>query len=94
MPYETNGDLPSSVRSHLPPHAQDIYRSAFNNAFVAHAGEADQEQRAHRIAWAAVKHSYVKVGDSGCRAAEAFCGLSVFGPQRRRKPASVFSLSA
>ena len=32
MPYETNEDLPSSVARHLPPHAQDIYRAAFNNA--------------------------------------------------------------
>jgi cation transport regulator len=52
------------VRAHLPEHAQDIYREAFNHAFAAHAGEADQEERAHRIAWAAVKKSYVKVGSS------------------------------
>jgi len=44
----------------LPPHAQDIYREAFNSAFTAHAGEADREARSHRIAWAAVKHSYVQ----------------------------------
>jgi len=61
MPYLTNADLPHSVRSHLPVHAQDIYRSAFNSAYLAHAGEDDQEERAHRIAWAAVKRSYVKV---------------------------------
>jgi cation transport regulator len=64
MPYATNDDLPDSVQRHLPPHAQDIYREAFNHAFAAHAGEADQEERAHRIAWGAVKRSYVKVGDS------------------------------
>jgi cation transport regulator len=62
MPYRTNLDLPSSVRNHLPEHAQDIYREAFNHAFAAHAGEADQEERAHRIAWAAVKRVYVKEG--------------------------------
>ena len=54
MPYPTNADLPPSVRSHLPEHAQDIYREAFNHAFAAHAGEARQEEAAHRIAWAAV----------------------------------------
>lgn len=64
MPYETNSDLPQSVRSHLPHHAQDIYREAFNNAYAAHAGEGDREARAHRIAWAAVKHSYMKIGES------------------------------
>jgi cation transport regulator len=63
MPYRINHDLPPSVRSHLPDHAQDIYREAFNHAFRAHAGEADRERRAHMIAWAAVKKSYVKDGD-------------------------------
>ncbi len=63
MPYASNADLPASVRHHLPPHAQDIYREAFNHAFAAHAGEADHEARAHRIAWGAVKRSYEKIGD-------------------------------
>jgi cation transport regulator len=63
MPYATNADLPASVRNRLPPHAQDIYREAFNHAFAAHRGEADREARAHRIAWAAVKRSYQKIGD-------------------------------
>ena len=47
MPYPTNADLPPSVRSHLPEHAQEIYREAFNHAFAAHAGEARQEEAAH-----------------------------------------------
>jgi cation transport regulator len=64
MPYRTNENLPGSVRHHLPSHAQDIYREAFNHAFAAHAGDARQEEAAHRIAWAAVKRSYVKIGDS------------------------------
>jgi len=63
MPYRSNDDLPPSVARHLPPHAQDIYREAFNHAFAAHAGDPRQEEAAHRIAWAAVKRSYVKVGD-------------------------------
>lgn len=61
MPYATNDDLPASVQRHLPPHAQDIYREAFNNAYASHPSE---EERAHRIAWGAVKRSYVKLGDS------------------------------
>ena len=60
MPYGTNRDLPISVKGHLPPHAQDIYREAFNHAFAAHTGDPRQEEAAHRIAWAAVKRSYVK----------------------------------
>ena len=39
---------------HLPEHAQDIYREAFNHAYEAHAGELNQEKRAHMIAWGAV----------------------------------------
>lgn len=62
MPYTQNEDLPPSVRHHLPVHAQDIYRKAFNNAYAAHTGDIDQEEIAHRIAWAAVKRSYVKRG--------------------------------
>jgi cation transport regulator len=53
------------VRHRLPEHAQSIYREAFNHAYAAHAGEADRERRAHMIAWAAVKRSYVKQ-DEAC----------------------------
>jgi cation transport regulator len=63
MPYQSNADLPPSARSHLPPHAQDIYREAFNHAFASQAGDVRQEEIAHRTAWAAVKRSYVKMGD-------------------------------
>jgi cation transport regulator len=63
MPYLINEDLPPRVRTHLPEHAQGIYREAFNHAFAAHAGDPRQEEAAHRIAWGAVKRSYVKVGD-------------------------------
>ena len=37
MPYAVNADLPPSIRSHLPEHAQDIFREAFNHAHAAHA---------------------------------------------------------
>ena len=63
MPYRTNDDLPPPVRNHLPAHAQDIYREAFNHAFASHAGDTRQEEIAHRTAWAAVKRSYEKVGE-------------------------------
>lgn len=64
MPYLTNFELPPAVQRHLPPHAQDIYRAAFNHAFADHAGDPRQEEASHRIAWAAVKRTYVKLGDS------------------------------
>jgi cation transport regulator len=63
MPYQANSELPPSVQSHLPPHAQDIYREAFNHAFAAHSGDPRREEAAHRIAWAAVKRSYAKIGN-------------------------------
>lgn len=63
MPYANNETLPPAVRSHLPAHAQDIYREAFNHAYANHAGEVDRERRSHMIAWAAVKRSYVKTGE-------------------------------
>jgi cation transport regulator len=60
MPYARNADLPPSVRRSLPDHAQDIFREAFNHAFAAQAGDPRREEAARRIAWAAVKRSYVK----------------------------------
>ena len=63
MPYAVNHDLPSSVKNHIPTHAQDIYREAFNSAFAQFEGDPRQEEAAHRIAWAAVKRLYVKQGD-------------------------------
>ncbi len=63
MPYASNIELPPSVRGHLPEHAQDIYRAAFNHAYHSHTDDAEREEIAHRIAWAAVKRSYVKDGD-------------------------------
>ena len=62
MPYQTNDDLPPALREHLPEHAQDIFRAAFNHAYTDHAGDPRQEEAARRIAWAAVKRSYMKAG--------------------------------
>jgi cation transport regulator len=63
MPYVTTDDLPDSVRAHLPPHAQEIYLAAFNNAWRQHARNPDGEPVVHRIAWSAVKRRYRKQGD-------------------------------
>lgn len=57
MPYDRNADLPESVRDNLPPHAQDIYRAAFNNAWDEYGHD---ESRAHRVAWGAVEREYHK----------------------------------
>ena len=62
MPYATNDDLPAPLRHALPPHAQDIFRSAFNAAWQSYGRRepARREEIAHRVAWAAVKRSYRK----------------------------------
>jgi cation transport regulator len=65
MPYHSNAQLPQTLQTHLPLHAQDIYRQAFNQAFIRYADEA----LAHRVAWAAVKKSYVKLGETWIRRA-------------------------
>ena len=62
MPYATTLDLPAGVRDHLPPHGQEIYRNAFNNAWHSYEGRVDREEIAHRVAWAAVKSRYSKRG--------------------------------
>lgn len=67
MPYDTRSELPDSVRENLPPHAQDIYKEAFNHAWEQYAdpsrrqGDASREETAHRVAWSAVKEEYEKV---------------------------------
>jgi cation transport regulator len=69
MPYRTNQDLPDGVKNNLPAHAQDIYRETFNNAWQEYAdpserrGDASREEVSHKVAWAAVKKQYEKVGE-------------------------------
>ncbi len=60
MPYKQINDLPDSVKNHLPHHAQEIFRAAFNSA----SEEYGEEERAFRVAWAAVKRDYKK-GEDG-----------------------------
>lgn len=72
MPYKNREELPEPVRSALQdvPHAQDIYKEAYNNAYVHYADPEDrdqdsgQEETAHVVAWNAVKQQYAK-GDDG-----------------------------
>lgn len=58
MPYDK---LPESITKHLPEHAQDIYRAAFNAAWDEYdnpqkrKSNTGREQVAHKVAWAAVK---------------------------------------
>ena len=69
MPYDQLQDLPRQVRDNLPRHAQEIYQAAFNNAWDQYKnpedrrGDADREETAHKVAWAAVKQKYEKGED-------------------------------
>jgi cation transport regulator len=71
MPYETRQELPDSVKEHLPEHAQEIFREAFNSAWEQYAdredreGDDSREATASQVAWAAVKNEYEKDPDTG-----------------------------
>jgi cation transport regulator len=66
MPYKSNADLPDRVRDHLPEHAQDIYREAFNHAYEEYQEPGKRrsddtlDEVAHKVAWSAVKEKYEK----------------------------------
>lgn len=57
MPYDAIEELPKNVRSVLPEHAQEIFRAAFNNAWDEYG---QNDVRARKVAWAAVKKQYEK----------------------------------
>lgn len=69
MPYISINELPESVKNVLPKHAQEIYKEAFNSAYDQYAkpeerrGDADREETAHRVAWAAVKKAGYEKGN-------------------------------
>lgn len=71
MPYKSREELPDSVLSALSdvPHAQDIYKEAYNSAFAEYAKPDDRregydrEETAHAVAWNAVKQKYEKGDD-------------------------------
>jgi cation transport regulator len=75
VPYASNHDLPASIRRHLPYEAQDIFRKAFNSAWLSYGTRdpARREEIAHRVAWAAVKKRFRKVGDAWLPLAEVPC---------------------
>ena len=69
MPFNSREELPDRVRKVLPAHAQEIYLSAYNNAWDEYKRaekrrDADRETVAHKVAWSAVKQVYEK-GESG-----------------------------
>lgn len=71
MPYKTIGDLPDSIRNHLPEHAQEIFLEAFNHAWEEYADPAKRRTDspldviARKVAWSAVKKQYEKDEKTG-----------------------------
>lgn len=69
MPYQTVQELPDPVQDHLPKHAQEIYKEAYNSAFEQYnrpekrRGDSSREETAHQVAWSAVKQTYEKGND-------------------------------
>ncbi|API86641.1 ChaB family protein [Francisella uliginis] len=66
MPYNKLANLPKKVKKELPSIAQEIYQSAFNNAWEEYKDKSkrrtndDLETIAHKVAWNAVKKKYYK----------------------------------
>ncbi len=72
MPYQSNEDLPASLRRKLPKHAQEIFRAAFNNAYEEYKDPSKRRNRripryvvAYKVAWNAVKAKYHKNEKTG-----------------------------
>lgn len=42
MPYGSINELPSSVKDHLPKHAQEIYKEAYNSAWDEYKDAKDR----------------------------------------------------
>jgi cation transport regulator len=62
MPYQTNQDLPESIRTCLSDAAQEFYRVAFNSAIQWYG----EEDKAHQIAWSAVRNQVVSLNSTIC----------------------------
>lgn len=54
-PFLTLESLPATVAAGLPPHLQEHYVEAFNEAWSGHADFADREAFCHRVARSAVR---------------------------------------
>ena len=69
MPYDTVHALPDTIRKVLPEYGQELFKSAFNDAWSQyqdieelHRGES-REEFANMMAWAAVREKFEKSGE-------------------------------
>ena len=63
MSYKRVSELPNNANNNLSEHAQEIYLTAFNNAWDEYKNPGDRqgsdhrETVAHKVAWSTVKQS-------------------------------------
>jgi cation transport regulator len=57
MVYQMNRDLPRDIQTRLSDTAQEFYRIAYNSALQWYG----EEDKAHRIAWSAVRSQAVSL---------------------------------
>lgn len=60
MSYQSNRELPETVRDRLSETAQHFYRVAFNSALQWYG----EETKAHQIAWSAVRNQAVSLNSA------------------------------
>ncbi|MBW4541143.1 MAG: ChaB family protein [Myxacorys chilensis ATA2-1-KO14] len=60
MSYQSNYELPESIRDQLSETAQHFYRVAFNSALQWYGEEA----KAHHVAWSAVRSQTVSLNSA------------------------------
>lgn len=71
MPYTSTNDLPDSVKNHLPAHAQEVFKEAYNNAWEEYKkpndrrGDDSHEETVMKVAWSAVKKAGYEKSDDG-----------------------------
>jgi len=71
VPYNRIEELPDSVRTNLPEHAQHIFLETYNSAWDKYSQPEDRresasrEETAMKVAWSAVKKEYEKNEKTG-----------------------------
>lgn len=60
MSYQSNRELPESIRDQLSETAQHFYRVAFNSALQWYG----EEEKAHHVAWSAVRSQTVSLNSA------------------------------
>jgi len=69
MPYKKLTDLPTKIKKHLPKHAQEIFKEAYNNAEKQYDDPkkrrvgSSKDETTNKVAWSAVKKEYEKGSD-------------------------------